>query len=48
VRNQRLKAPQDDSTGSNLADTGRVAARTRDEMCGELLGWSMSPVGRPW
>jgi len=30
VRNQRLKAPQEMSTSSNLADLGWVAARTRD------------------
>jgi len=48
VRNQRLKAPQEDSTSSNLADLGWVAARTRDLWLRELLGWFMSPVGRPW
>ena len=31
MRNQRLKAPQEQSTGSNLADMGRVAARTRTD-----------------
>jgi hypothetical protein len=29
MRNQRLKAPQDDPTSSNLADLGWAAARTR-------------------
>jgi hypothetical protein len=32
VRNQRLKAPQDDPTSSNLADLGWVATRTRDTL----------------
>jgi hypothetical protein len=48
VRNQRLKAPQEMSTSSNLADLGWVAVRTRTDRCGELLGWVMSPAGRPW
>jgi hypothetical protein len=46
VRNQRLNASQDETTSSNLADPGWAAARTRT-MCGELLGWVMSPAGRP-
>jgi hypothetical protein len=32
VRNQRLKAHQEMSTSSNLADLGWVAARTRDTL----------------
>ena len=32
MRNQRLKAPQEMSTSSNLADLGWVAARTRDTL----------------
>ena len=38
MRNQRLKAPQEWTTSSNLADLGWVAARTRD----------MSSRGTPW
>jgi hypothetical protein len=45
-RNQRLK-PRKSSTGSNLADMGRVAARTRTDRCGELLGQFVSLAGRP-
>jgi hypothetical protein len=38
VRNQRLKAPQSNTTSSNLADLGWAAARTRPMRVGELLG----------
>jgi hypothetical protein len=48
VRNQRLNAPQDETTSSNLMDLGWVATRTYTiAIGGELLGWVMSPVGRP-
>ena len=43
VRNQRLNAPQERTTSSNLADMGWVAARTRRDR-GELLGRLMSPA----
>ena len=41
MRNQRLNAPQEQTTSSNLADMGWVAARTRMDS-GELLGRLMS------
>ena len=44
VRNQRLNAPKEQTTSSNLADMGWVAARTRVDG-GELLGWLMSLTG---
>ena len=49
VRNQRLNAPQDETTSSNLADQGWVATHTRTTMVssGELFGRLMSPVRRP-
>lgn len=57
VRNQWLKASQDETTDSNLADMGRVASRTRARVPGrplaaagvggELLDRVMSPVRRP-
>jgi transposase InsO family protein len=48
VRNQRLNAPQDETTSSNRADLGWAATRTRAAWpCGELHGRVMSPVGRP-
>jgi hypothetical protein len=34
VRNQRLNAPQDETTSSNLTDQGWVAARTRPPLVG--------------
>ena len=43
VRNQRLNASQAQTTSSNLADVGWVAARTRT-VCGELLG-PVAPAG---
>ena len=43
MRNQRLNAPQERTTSSNLADMGWVAARTRRDR-GELLGWLMSLI----
>jgi hypothetical protein len=42
--NQRMNAPQDETTSSNLMDMGWVAVRTR--VSGELLDWLISPVGR--
>ena len=48
ARNQRRKAPQAQSTSSNLTDKGWVATRTRPVWpVGELLGSFMSPAGRP-
>ena len=41
VRNQRQNAPQEQTTSSNLADVGWVAARTRKDG-GELPGWLMT------
>ena len=48
VRNQRLNAPQE-TQRLELVDRGRRAARTRSAVTsdGELLGWMMSPAGRP-
>jgi hypothetical protein len=45
VRNQRLKAPQDDSTSSNLADLGWVAARTRIKLS-RGTPWLVDVAGR--
>ena len=48
ARNQRRKAPQAKTTSSNLTDRGWVATRIRPARpVGELLGWVMSPAGRP-
>ncbi len=38
VRNQRLNAPQEETTSSNLADVGWVAARTYDHVAWGTLG----------
>jgi len=44
VRNQRLNASQDSSTGSNLTDLGQAAARTLALGREELSGGLMSPA----
>jgi hypothetical protein len=41
VRNQRLNAPQDETTSSNLTDLGWVAARTRSTP----VGWGTLRLG---
>ena len=43
--NQRMNAPQEITTSSNLTDPGWIAVRIR--VSGELLDRLMSPVGRP-
>jgi hypothetical protein len=45
--NQRMKAPQDLNTSSNLTDLGWVAAHIHVVMRGELFDGSMLPVRRP-